>query len=157
MLNYNFTWVIAENVFESLGIPEDMSKQFTDDEQVRNFHKQYSEDYIRSLVEAEIAKYDTSGNVESDIDGLIEDSVNEVLNKISAIEEEYYMAQQALMNNAYAEIVDVLQNTVFQNIVDVDSEYESADPSVGIFNEERYINFKLSNGKYITFTVEFED
>jgi len=157
MLHYTDAYYIADAVFQRLGIPEDMSKQFTTDEQARNFHKQYKEDYIRSLVEAEIANYDTSDNVETDIEDTIEDAVDEVFQRISFIEDEYYMNQQALFRNAYAEIIKVLQNTAFQNIVDVDSEYEPADPDVGIFNEERYINFKLSNGKYITFTVEFED
>lgn len=156
MLNYDFSWVIAENVFESLGIPEDMYLQL-DENSVKEFSKQYSEEYIRSLVDAEMAKYDTSDNVPSDIENLKEDAVNAVEQALGDIENQYYMHQEAIVENAYAEIINVLQNTAFQNIVDVDVEFEPADPDVGIFNEERYINFKTSNGRYITFTVEFED
>ena len=156
MLNYNFTWVIAENVFDSLGLPEDMYLQL-DENSIKEFSKQYSEEYIRSLVDAELTKYDTSDNDPSDIEDLRETAIEDVMDKIEAIKDDYYRSQIALMEDAYAEIVNALENTAFQDIVSIDTEFEPADPDVGIFDDERYINFKLSNGKYITLKVEFED
>lgn len=156
MLNYNFTWVIAENVFDSLGLPEDMYLQL-DENSIKEFSKQYSEEYIRSLVDAELTKYDTSDNDPSDIEDLRETAIEDVMYKIEAIKDDYYRSQIAIMEDAYAEIVNALENTAFQNIISIDTEFEPADPDVGIFDDERYINFKLSNGKYITLKVEFED
>ena len=157
MLNYTDYHKIADSVFESLNIPEDIYTTFTTSS-ANDFYNQYirNDDYIEALVDIELQKYDTYDNVPDDLEDIRQNAIDEVNDRLSAIIDNYYHMQTKLLEDTYAQIVQNLMHTNFDNITDVDIEFEPADPEVGIFNEERRIVFTLSNGATITFNVEFE-
>lgn len=157
MLHYYDYQDIADAVYDSLNIPEDMYLNFKNDKEANDFLKQYSIDYITELVDAELQKYDTSENVPSDIEDARIDAVDAVMSLIDNNVEDYYRYKSSIMSNAYADIVSLLKNSMIDNVVSVDNEYDPADPSVGIYGEERRIIIELSTGDLITFDVNFED
>ena len=155
MLQYNAYQDIASAVFDSLNIPEDVYLTFTNDDEARAFVKQYSQQTIESLVDAEMANYDTSENSPIDVEDIRDNAIDEVQQMISDIEERYYSYKHDVMTNAYSEIVSLLKNTYIEGVTEVESEYEPADYSVGIYGEERSIQVRLTTGDYISFTVDF--
>lgn len=157
MLDYSRYQDIAEVVYNSLQIPEDKYLQFKDDKEADDFIKLYSEDYIAELVNAELSNYDTSENHPDDIEDMKENAIEEVMRMIDENAEKYYEYKRGIMTNAYAKIVELLQDSFIEGVEEVDSEYDPADPDVGIYNEERRIQVKLVTGDYITFNVEFEE
>lgn len=157
MLDYSRYVDIAEAVYESLGIPEDQYLQFKNDDEAREFTKSYSEDEIANLVNAELSNYDTSENHPDDIEDIKENAIEEVMRMIDENAEKYYEYKRGIMTNAYAKIVELLQDSFIEGVEEVDSEYDPADPDVGIYSEERRIQIRLTTGEYITFNVEFED
>lgn len=157
MLKYWAASDIASKIFEDLNIDEDIYLTWTKSD-VQAFEKQYiQDDFIRPLVETELATRDTSENTPEEIEDITEGAVDEVFYMLQDIVERYYSNQHQITLNAYREIVQVLQNTAFSEVTDVDVEYEPADPDVGIFSEERRIVFTLSNGSYITFEVSIDE
>ena len=156
MLDYGFALDVAEEVYRRLNIPEDMSARL-DKTSVKDFGNQYSREYIRSLVDEVMQDYDWSDNVPSDIEDLKENATDEVEFKLQMIEDAFWENNSGITEGAYNEIVEVLQNASFKDVVDIDVEYEGPDYDVGIFGEERRIVFTLSNGEYITFEVKFDD
>lgn len=160
MLSYGTASEIASKVFADLDIPDDIYLTW-DKAGVEEFQKKYLRDpkdsLIRSMVEKELANYDISENHPDDIEDIREGAIDEVFYMLDDYVERYYRYQNQITLNAYNEIVDVLRNTAFSNVVSVNVDYEPADPSVGIFNEERLIEFELSNGAYITFNVEIDE
>ena len=156
MLDYGFAQDIAEEVYRNLNIPEDMYLQL-DADSVRNFTKQYSHEYIGSLVDEELANYDTSDNVPSDIEDLRENAIEEVEFKLEEIVDAFYKNYNNTTLAAYSEIRSVLENAAFQNITDVDFDYDPADPDVGIYSDTRIITFTLTNGATISCEVTFDD
>lgn len=157
MLEYWAASDIASKVFADLNIDEDIYLTW-DKSDVQAFEKQYiQDDFIRPLVEAELATRDTSENTPEEIEDISEGAVDEVFYMLQDIVDKYYQYQNQITLTAYREIVQTLQNTAFSNVTDVDIEYEPADPDVGIFNEERRIVFTLSNGSYITFEVSIDE
>ena len=157
MLDYGAYVDIAYSVYNSLGIPEDQYLQFKNDEDVRNFIDSYSKDTITNLVEAEFANYDTSENHPADIKDMKANAVDEVMGLIYENEEQYYDYKRGIIENTYADIIELLSNSSIPGIAEVNSEYEPADPSVGIYSEERSISIELTTGQYIYFNVEFDD
>jgi len=157
MLSYYTAEDIASKVLSDLNIDEDIYLTW-DKAGVQDFTKTYvQDDFVRPLVEAELKNYDTSENSSADIEDTVEGAIDEVLYALDNIVENYYRYQNQVTLNAYREIVKTLQNTAFPGVKDIDTEYEPADPDVGIFNEERRIVFTLENGSYITFNVEIEE
>ena len=157
MLDYGTYEDIAYSVYNSLNIPEDQYLQFKNDEDVRNFRDSYSREEITNLVEAELANYDTSENHPADIKDIRASAIEEVMYMIGENEEKYYYHKRDIMDNTYADIVTLLSNSNIPGIAEVSSDYEPADPSVGIYGEERSISIKLTTGDYIYFNVEFDD
>lgn len=160
MLSYTTALEIASKVFADLGIPEDIYLTW-DKAGVREFEKKYLRDpddsLIRSMVEKELATYDTSENHPAEIKEVREDAIEEVFYMLNDIAEDYYRYQQKMTYDTYSEILNTLKKISFSNVVNFDTEYEPADPDVGIFNEERRIVFTLSNGAYITFDVQIDE
>jgi len=158
MLTYGYVDIIADAVYDSLGIDEDIYLTF-DKESVKSFQEQYLKDtsYLNDLVDAEIAKYDTSENSPADITDLKESIVEEVERRIDENIEKYYQYEHQKVLSAYSDIVKVLRDTAFDNVIDVDVEYDPADPSVGIYDEERKITFTLANGATITMDVSIDE
>lgn len=157
MLDYGTYADIAYSVYNSFNIPEDQYLQFKNDNEAREFTKSYSEDEIANLVNAELSNYDTSENNPDDIEDIKENATEEVMRMIDENVEKYYEYKRSIMTNAYAKIVELLQDSFIEGVEEVDSEYDPADPDVGIYNEERRIQIRLTTGEYITFNVEFED
>ena len=157
MLDYGAYADIAYSVYNSLDIPEDQYLQFKNDDDVRNFRDSYSREAIANLVEAEFANYDTSENHPADIKDMKANAIDEVMYMIGENEEAYYDYKRGVIENTYADIVELLSNSNIPEIDSVDAEYEPADPSVGIYGEERSISIKLTTGQYIYFNVEFDD
>lgn len=159
MLNYYSFHNIADAVLSKIGLP-DVSEMT--EELAQEFNAKYLKDdsTIDSLVRDEVAKYDTSDNVPSDIEDIINNAADEVFYTIddtinafeSGIDEEIYSQTVSVYNS----IVDAIKNADIPGIADVDTEYQPADPSVGIFTEERGISIRLDNGNYISFIVEFD-
>jgi len=157
MLEYWAASDIASKVFADLDIDENIYLTWNKSD-VQAFEKQYmQDDFIRPLVEAELATRDTSDNTPEEIEDLTEGAVDEVFYMLQDIVDKYYSYQNQITLTAYREIVQALQNTAFSEVTDVDVEYDPADPDVGIFNEERRIVFTLSNGSYITFEVSIDE
>ena len=157
MLDYGTYVDIAYSVYNSLGIPEDQYLQFKSDKEAREFSNSYSEEEIANLVNAEMANYDTSDNYHPDIEDMKKNAVEEVMRMIYENEEQYYDYKRGVIEHTYAGIVELLSNSNIPEIDSVDTEYEPADPSVGIYGEERAISIKLTTGQYIYFDVEFDD
>ena len=157
MLDYGTYVDVAYSVYNSLGIPEDQYLQFKSDEDARNFARAYSKEDITKLVEAEFANYDTSDNHPADIKDMKKNAVDEVMGLIYENEEQYYDYKRGIIESTYADIVELLSNSNIPEIAEVNSEYEPADPSVGIYGEERYVSIKLTTGQHIYFNVEFDD
>lgn len=153
MLSYGDSHNIALAVFSNLGIPEDAYKTWSKEE-IDLLNKKYlnNEDYIRGLILDELSNYDTSENVQSDINEIVEDAISDVFFMIDDIVENWYRYQNSITLNVYNEIIQAMNNIV--GVEDVDVAYDPADPDVGIYNEERSIEVKLTNGASIYFTVE---
>jgi hypothetical protein len=156
MLDYGFAQDIANEVYRNLNIPEDMHLQL-DQNSAREFTKQYSHDYIGSLVDAEMANYDWSDNVPSDVEDIRENAIEEVEFKLEEIVDAYYHNYNDTTLAAYSEIRSVLENASFTNITGVDFDYDPADPDVGIYGDVRTITFTLTNGAIISCDVTFDD
>lgn len=157
MLSYGTASDIAAKVFADLNIPDDIYLTWNKKD-VQAFEKEYIQDeFIRPLVDVELANYDTSENSPVDIEDIVEDAIDEVFYMLQDIVDKYYQYQNQITLNAYRDIVQTLQNASLSGVKDIDTEYEPADPDVGIFNEERRIVFTLENGSYITFNVEIEE
>ena len=155
MLGYGDSHNIALTVFSNLGIPED-TKNWSKEE-IDLLSKKYlnNEDYIRGLVLDELSNYDTSDNVQSDIDETVEEAISDVFFMVDDIVEDWYHYQNSITLNVYNEIIQAMNNIV--GVEDVDVAYDPADPDVGIYNEERSIEVKLTNGASIYFTVEMNE
>ena len=93
----------------------------------------------------------------SDIADLRMAAIDEICERLEALQDNYYAKQDGIRDDAYASIISALKNSNLNNVTDVDVEYEPSDPEVGIYNEERRIVFTLSNDMSITFDVTFED
>jgi hypothetical protein len=65
--------------------------------------------------------------------------------------------KNSITYEAYNNITDLLKYTPIDNVTRVDVDYDAADPSVGIYGDERSITFTLSNGATITFIVEIDE
>jgi hypothetical protein len=157
MLSYGTSSEIAAKVFADLNIDDNIYLSWGSDNEVNAFENEYlNEDFIRPLVEAELQNYDTSENTSAEIKNTVDDAVEQVAYSISMLVEHYWDYQNQIILGAYNEIVEVIRNAPIANVNDIDVIYEPADPSVGIYEEERAIVAQLSNGATITFKVEFE-
>ena len=157
MLTYGTAHDIATQVFTDLNIPDDIYLTW-DKNDVQNFEQEYiNEGFIRPLVEAELKNYDTSENSPTDIEDIIDEASDEVSYSLTALVDQYWDYQNQITLGVYHEIVDTLKNAPIANISDIDVLYEPADLDYGVFNEERAISIKLSNGATITLNVEIEN
>ena len=158
MLTYGYIDFIAKDVYDSLDIPEDIYLTFNK-ESLKSFIDQYLSDksYIVSLVDQEIAKYDTTENSPEEIEDIKESAVDAVEQMINQNVEKYYQQQSSIVADTYSDIVKVLKDTAFSNVLDVDTEYQPADPDVGIYSEERSIIFTLTNGAVISMNVTIDE
>lgn len=158
MLDFSIYRIIADDVYESLNIPEDIYLTF-DDDSATAFYNQYvrDDDYIEALVDIELQKYDVSDNIPDDIEDIRDNAVDEVSSRLEQIYDSYLQRQEQLKNIAYNQIVRVLKDTAFDGIEGVDVEFEKADPEVGMWYDQRDIIFTLTNGQTITFHVDFEE
>lgn len=158
MIDFNEYQVIADKIFADLGISEDAYKTWSDKDEKTYFNQYLKDtDYIMALVDIELSNYDTSDMHPSDIADLRMAAIDEVCERLEALQDNYYAKQDEIRDDAYASIISALKNSNLDNVTDVDVEYEPSDPEVGIYNEERRIVFTLSNDMSITFEVTFED
>lgn len=158
MLQPDVYYEIADNIFtNTLGLSDDYYKTFTSSDDVKAFNKKYlnDENYLRGLVIDELANYDTSENHPAEIEDITENAISELFYKIDDITERYYRTQHQVTLNVYREIVSAIDNIV--GVESVDSDYEPADPDVGIYNESRSIEVKLTNGSTIYMEVEISE
>lgn len=155
MMSFTDSQAIAYKIFTDLNIPEDIYKTWTRGDQ-HKFFKQYLEndDYIGALVDIELANYDTSDMVPYDIEDIRMAAIDEVIDQLERIYDNYNLMQEQIRDTAYASILSALYNANLENVVDIDEEVDPADPDVGIFGEERRIVFTLSNDSTITFVVD---
>lgn len=160
MLNYNSYYKIADDVLAKIGLPD--TSEMTD-ELAQEFNDKYLKDdsIIDSLVRDEVAKYDTSDNVPSDVEDIINNASDEVFFKIDdTITEFEQMSSDEVYSKlvtAYEGIVNAIKNADIPGVAKIDTEFQPADPDVGIFNEEREISITLDNGSNISVIVEFYD
>ena len=155
MIDFNEYPVIADKIFADLGISEDAYKTWSDEDEKTYFNQYLKDtDYIMALVDIELSNYDTSDMIPAEIEDLRYAIRDAVWDKLTDIYDNYTEMQEAILYNAYDSIRSVLYESHFENVVNVEEEYDPADPSVGIFNDERRIEFTLSNGAVITFVVE---
>lgn len=160
MLNYNSYYKIADAVLAKIGLPD--TSEMTD-ELAKEFNDKYLKDdsVITDLVKEEMANYDTSDNVPSDVEDIINNASDEVFYKIDdTITEFEQMSSDEVYSKlvtAYEGIVNAIKNADIPGVADVDTEFQPADPDVGIFDEERGISITLDNGSNISLIVEFYD
>ena len=155
MLQPDVYYEIADNIFTNiLGLSDDYYKTFTTSDDVKEFTKKYlnDENYLRGLVIDELANYDTSENDPAEIDDITENAISELFYRIDDITEKYYRTQHQVTLNVYNEIISAIDNIV--GVESVDSDYEPADPDVGIYSESRRIEVTLTNGSTISMEVE---
>ena len=156
MLEYDAYKTIAESVIAQLNLPSasDLTKETAEE-----LDKKYlrNDTVIDELIDAELAKYDTSENNPSDVADIKSNASDEVFFTIDDIINNFYEMQSAITDNVYAEIVKLLKEANIANVESVEAEYEPADFDVGIYDEERYIDIKLTNGAIISFTVDFDE
>lgn len=158
MISFSEYRNIADKILSSLGISDDIYLSW-DRNSMREFAKQYiyNTDYVDALVDIELANYDTSDMHPSAIADLRIAAIDEICERLGALQDNYYAKQDEIRDDAYASIISTLKNSNLDNVTDIDVEYEPSDPEVGIYNEERRIVFTLSNDMSITFEVTFED
>lgn len=158
MITANDCDAIVDKILQELDIPSDIYRTWTYKD-MQAFSAQYLKDdeYIVAMVDIELATSDTSNMDSSDIEDARNYIIEEVWTRLDSIRENYYSYQNKLQTDAYSDIVNTLTNANLANVVDVSTEYDPADPDVGIYNEERRIVFTLSNGFTITFDVTFDD
>lgn len=160
MLDYFAHKRIAWDVIDRLNIPEDAFADITEDT-LQEFLAQYSEDYIRTLVDAELEKYDISDNTPEEIEDIRENAVEDVMMEITRFEDQYREYQHSLVTHAYDSIVEQLQEAfesgLLSNVDDMDVLFEPVDWDIGAFREERSITFTISNGATITFDIDIDD
>ena len=151
-------YAIVEKILKDLNISWDAYTTWTY-EDMKAFADQYlrDDDYIKALVDIELANYDTSDMHYTDIEDVHSIISDEVWDRLDSLRENYYALQEKIQDDAYTSIIQTLRNADLTNVVDVDVEVEPSDPSVGIFDEERTIVFTLSNGYTISFEVSFDD
>jgi hypothetical protein len=160
MLNYYSYYKIADDVLAKIGLPD--TSEMTD-ELAQEFNDKYLKDdsIIDSLVRDEVAKYDTSDNVPSDVEDIINNASDEVFFKIDdTITEFEQMSSDEVYSKlvtAYEGIVNAIKNADIPGVAKIDTEFQPADPDVGIFDEERGISITLDNGSNISLIVEFYD
>lgn len=156
MLDYYDYSSVASDILADLGISDDMYKDF-DNSSVQEFVKSHSLDKITDIVNDEVAKLDTSDMIPSDIEDFKANVVDEIYSTIDTIVQHYYDMKNSITYDVYNSITDLLKYTPIDNVTRVDVDYDAADPSVGIYGDERYITFTLSNGATITFNVEIDE
>jgi hypothetical protein len=159
MLSYDAYHDIAYDVLARLDIPDEL-----DAETAARLDAEYlvhNDGKIEQLVDEVISGYDTSDNHPADIEDLKKHAADEVFYTIDEAVSDYYdsiaNAQESIINNAYASIVDLIRNSDIEGVVSVDAEYEPADSSVGLYHDERTITITLSTGATITMSVDFDD
>lgn len=156
MLQYDDYRKIASAVLDKIIRPEEL-----DDATAKMLDKKYLQDdsVIDSLVEAEMANYDTSGNSDEDLDEIKSEASDEVFFTIDDVVSEYFRVvdsyNDSLRNDTYAQIVDAIRDV--DTVVDVDTDFEPRDSSVGLYHDIRTITVTLTNGTVITMNVEFDD
>lgn len=156
MLRYEDYHKIASAVLDKIIRPEEL-----DDATAKMLDKKYLQDdsVIDSLVEAEMANYDTSGNSDEDLDEIKNEASDEVFFTIDDVVNEYFRVvdsyNDSLRNDTYAQIIDAIRD--IDNVADVDTDFEPRDSSVGLYHDIRTITVTLTNGAVITMNVDFDD
>ena len=153
MLSYNASHDIANAVLPKLDLPEVVSSKAEADSLNDRYLK--DEDYIRNLVMEELSNYDTSDNHPSEIDDTIEDAISEIFFEIDDLVNDYYQRNHDETLQIYSEIVSSLENV--SGVDSVEASYDPADPDVGIYEEVRTIEIKLTTGSTIYMTVEISE
>ena len=159
MLRFYIYKIIADNVYDKLGIPEDAYLTF-DKNSVEEYKKKYLNgdyNYIHDLVDNELAQYDTSDNHPDDIEDIRETAIDEVIQMIENNVVKYEQYQHEVTINTYLDIINLIKNSDIESIKSIETEYQPSDPEVGIYGEERAVVIELTNGSYISFNVEIED
>lgn len=160
MLSYSAYHDIAYDVLDIINIPEVL-----DAETAARLDSEYLVDNnsakIEQLVDSVLSEYDTSGNLPEDIEDIKKNAADEVFFAIDNAVSEYYdsiaNAHNSIINNTYAAIVDLIRDSGISDIVSVDTDFEPADSSVGLYHDERTITITLSTGATITMSVEFDN
>lgn len=156
MIRYDDYRKIASAVLDKIIRPEEL-----DDATAKMLEKKYLQDdsVIDSLVEAEMANYDTSGNSDEDLDEIKSEASDEVFYTIDDVVNEYFRVvdsyNDSLRNDTYAQIVDAIRD--IGTVADVDTDFEPRDSSVGLYHDIRTVTVTLTNGAVITMNVEFDD
>lgn len=159
MLSYGAYHDIAYDVLDMINIPEKL-----DAETAARLDAEYlahDDGKIEQLVDEVISGYDTSENLSEDIDDIKKNAADEVFFAIDNAVNEYYdliaNAHNSIINNTYAAIVDLIRDSGISDIVSVDTDFEPADSSVGLYRDERTITITLSTGATIIMSVEFDN
>lgn len=159
MLRFDAYKLIADDVYDQLEIPEDIYLTF-DKKSANEFRQKYLLDdytYIYDMVDEVMQAYDTSDMMESDVEDIRETAVEEVLQMLEDNLNKYEEYNHQVVVNTYREIISLIRDSDIDTIVDVDTEYQPSDPDVGIWDEERSVMIKLTNGAVISFDVEFDE
>jgi hypothetical protein len=157
MLQYGDAHNIALDVINKLNLPDELDPATAD-----MIDKQYlrDESAIAAMVDAELANYDTSDNLPNDVEDVRENAIDDVFFMLDQLVWDYNAETELnntnIINNAYTDIVDLIRTSGIENVVDVDTDFEPSDSSVGIYRDERTVTITLSNGAVIRFNVEFD-
>lgn len=154
MLSYNTSHDIAKTVLQKLNLPE----VILDKETANSLNDQYLKDdeaYIRSLVMDELSNYDTADNHPSEVEDTIEDAISEIFFTIDDLINSFYQRQHDETLQIYDDIVSSMED--IEGVASVEAEYEPDDPDVGIYEESRTVEIKLTNGSTIYLTVEISE
>lgn len=159
MLSYSAYHDIAYDVLDIINIPEVLDAETA--ARLDSEYLAHDDGKIEQLVDEVISRYDTSDNLPEDIEDIKKNAADEVFFAIDNAVSEYYdsiaNAHNSIINNTYAAIVDLIRDSGISDIVSVDTDFEPADSSVGLYRDERTITITLSTGATITMSVEFDN
>ena len=157
MSDYNEIFDTAvETIWNRLNIPDDIYLSW-DSNTYRDFLNQYHNlELIYALVDTELANADTSELSPYELEDLREMISDEILDHFDELDRNYTALHDKLIEDAYFSLVQLLNNSDIENVVNVDVDYEPADYSVGQY-ESRTITLTLSDGQMITMEVSFEE
>ena len=103
----------------------------------------------------ELSNYDTANNHPSEVEDTIEDAVSEIFFTIDDLINSFYQQQHNETLQIYNDIVSSMEDIA--GVDSVEAEYEPDDPDVGIYEESRSIEIRLTNGSIIYLTAEISE
>ena len=145
---------IADDIFDSLGISEDIYMTW-DKAAALAYKQEYLDtpDYLWDNIAMVLAGYDTSDMTFEEVENVRQDIYDEVTSKLDAILTDYERQQSAITQSVISDLFLEAQN--IGGVVDVSSEFTGPDYGFGIRDQE--VTIKLANGAEIQMKISVDE